>query len=142
MYGILLKYSLIVLAVVAIITGVYLALRPSEDDRVDVRPAEIRSVEELADLCTYQIYNEISILDTIDNKVMFAIQKQVGSIRFDLDAVVIDSAALSADTLRVVLPQEKIELRESTEPGSWTIVDTKAIGPFSALRSDRLSVRQ
>lgn len=113
----------------------YIAYRYLSHDEVtySVEEGKISSLKAVAQLCTLDIYREVSVLDTINNKVIFGVQKQQGSISFDLDSLSIDT---SGDTVRVVLPPETVELNESTEPGSWKVIDTKALSLFAA---DRLT---
>ena len=100
------------------------------------RPGEIK---EMARLCTMEIYNEVPVLDTVNSKVMFAVQKQSGSISFDMDHLEIDD---KGDTVRIVLPREIVELNESTDKDSWQVIDTKAIGPMAMLRSDKFTITE
>ena len=74
--------------------------RPEE---IDVLPSRPGDVKERARLCSMEIYNEVSVLDTVNYKVMFAVQKQSGSITFDIENMQIDD---SGDTVKIVLPQE------------------------------------
>ena len=67
---------------------------------------------------------------------MFAIQKQRGSISFDLENLKIDA---DGDTVKITLSPEIVELYEATEPNSWEVIDTKAIGRLAVFRSDRFS---
>lgn len=124
-----LKYKLIIsLVVTALVAAGLFRLYHSistPKKTVEVTPARIASVEEMVKLCSVDIYSEVPVLDTLDRKVMFAIQKQRGQISFDIENLQIDSVG---DTLRVTLPKEKVELYESTDPHSWEVVDTKGLG--------------
>lgn len=107
--------------------------RPEE---IEVLPSRPGDVIEMARLCSMEIYNEVSVLDTVNQKVMFAVQKQSGSISFDVDNLAIDD---SGDTVRIVLPREIVDVYESTEKNSWQVIDTKAIGPMAFLRSNKFT---
>lgn len=107
--------------------------RPEE---IEVLPSRPGDVKEMARLCSMEIYNEVSVLDTVNQKVMFAVQKQSGSISFDVDNLAIDD---SGDTVRIVLPREIVDVYESTEKNSWQVIDTKAIGPMAFLRSNKFT---
>ena len=45
-------------------------------------------------LCAVDIYSEVPVLDTIDNKVMFAVQKQKGSVLFDIENMQVDAGEI------------------------------------------------
>ncbi|MBD5290569.1 MAG: hypothetical protein HDS24_00625 [Bacteroides sp.] len=94
----------------------------NKEPEVTVAPAKMSHLGAIARLCTVELYAEVPVLDTIGNKVIFGIQKQRGRISFDIENLDIDP---TADTIRVRLPKEHIEIYESTEPGSWEVVDTK-----------------
>lgn len=90
----------------------------------------------MAQLCAIEIYSEVPILDTINNKVMFAVQKQKGSISFDLENMEIDT---KGDTVKIKLSPEIVDLYEATEDNSWEVIDTKVLGALSLLRSDKFT---
>lgn len=107
--------------------------RTDSGPEVYVRPAVIRDVREMARLCTVEIYSELPVQDTIDNKVIVAVQKQHGTVSFDIDRLDIED---SADTIRTTLPPEIVELYETTDENAYTVIDTKGIG---LLVTDRLT---
>lgn len=117
----------------------YVALRQTDAEDIEVKKGRINDIETLARLCSTDIYAEIPVLDTINGKVLFAIQKQRGSVTFDMENLTVDE---SGDTVIIILPPEVVEIYESTEPDSWQVVDTKAIGPLAMLRSDRVNIRE
>lgn len=134
----MIKISKIIIAVIAIV-GVVAFLyfyfdKPNYS--IEVSKGKINKVETMAQLCAIDIYNEIPILDTINDKVICAIQKQKGSVSFDLENMKIDT---KGDTVKIVLSPEIVEIFEATEDNSWEVIDTKAIGNFSTLRSSRLT---
>lgn len=110
--------------------------RPEE---IEVLPSKPGDVKELARLCSMEIYNEMSILDTVNSKVMFAVQKQSGSISFDMENIRIDD---SGDTIKIILPREIVEVYESSEKNAWEVIDTKAIGPMAFLRSNKFTTAE
>ena len=124
-----------VVAAVALAAVLYLSFTKPEK-HTDVREGWVSKIETIAQLCTVDLYSEMPILDTINNKVMFAIQKQRGSISFDLENLKIDA---DGDTVKITLSPEIVELYEATEPNSWEVIDTKAIGRLAVFRSDRFS---
>ncbi|MDE7346210.1 MAG: DUF4230 domain-containing protein [Muribaculaceae bacterium] len=108
-------------------------LRPED---IEILPSKPGDVKEMARLCSMEIYNEVSVLDTVNYKVIFAVQKQSGSISFDMENLRIDD---SGDTVKINLPREIVEVYESNEKNAWEVIDTKAIGPMAFLRSNKLS---
>lgn len=130
--------KLILIAVVAIAViaiGLYFSFA-SPKKSIDVSKGQISKVETMAQLCATDIYSEVPILDTINNKVIFAIQKQKGSVSFDLENMQMDS---DGDTVKIVLSPEIVDLYEATEDNSWEVIDTKAIGTMSVFKSDKLT---
>lgn len=131
---------LILIAIVAITaTAIYYCTRTPDNPDIEVGKADISRIEAMARLCAIDIYSEVPVLDTVNNKVMFAVQKQRGSISFDLENIQADT---SGDTVRITLPPEIIELYEATDKNSWEVIDTKAIGPLAILRSDKMTVEE
>lgn len=110
--------------------------RPEE---IEVLPSRPGDVKEMVRLCSMEIYNEVPVLDTVNFKVIFAVQKQTGSISFDVEHLDVDD---SGDTVRIVLPREIVELYESAEKNSWEVIDTKAIGPMAILRSNKFTLEE
>ena len=130
--------KLILIAVVAIAViaiGLYFSFA-SPNKSIDVSKGQISKVETMAQLCAIDIYSEVPILDTINNKVMFAVQKQKGSVSFDLENMQMDS---DGDTVKIVLSPEIVDLYEATEDNSWEVIDTKAIGTMSMFKSDKFT---
>ncbi len=108
-------------------------------DEIEVLPSHPSDVKEMARLCSMEIYNEVPVLDTVNSKVMFAVQKQSGSITFDMEHLQIDD---SGDTVRIVLPQEIVEIYEANVKDAWQVIDTKAIGPMSIIRSNKFTLAE
>lgn len=102
---------------------------------IDLTEAYIKDVRSMTQLCSMDIYNEVPVVDTINNRVMFAVQKQQGSISFDIEKL---ETKKEGEKMIITLPPEIVEIYESTEPNSWQVIDTKAIGPLSFLRSDNM----
>ena len=130
--------KLILIAVVAIAViaiGLYFSFA-SPNKSIDVSKGQISKVETMAQLCAIDIYSEVPILDTINNKVMFAVQKQKGSVSFDLENIQMDS---DGDTVKIVLSPEIVDLYEATEDNSWEVIDTKAIGKMAMFKSDKFT---
>ena len=129
----LILIAVVAIAVVAI--GLYFSFA-SPKKSIDVSKGQISKVETMAQLCAIDIYSEVPILDTINNKVMFAVQKQKGSVSFDLENMQMDA---EGDTVKITLSPEIVDLYEATEDNSWEVIDTKAIGKMALLRSDKFT---
>lgn len=123
------------IAVVIVIAILYFSMT-SPKKSIDVSEGKISKVETMAQLCAIEIYSEVPVLDTINNKVMFAVQKQKGSVSFDLENMEMDT---KGDTIKITLSPEIVELYEATEDNSWEVIDTKAIGSMSMFRSDKFT---
>lgn len=123
----LLRYLLLLLLAACVAIAIYLAMhRP--DTQITTAPAQIDNIRSMVRLCSVDIYSEVPVLDTLGDKVMFAVQKQNGTVSFDIEALEIDN---SGDTVRVALPPEIVELYESTDDNAWQVIDTKNIGPLT-----------
>lgn len=108
---------IVVLAVCGIVAYFYFA--PSKS-RVTLHDATIKEVKDMARLCTVEIYEEVPVRGHVGQRHLVAREVLVGNISFDLEGLAMDS---SSDTIRVTLPREIVEIRESTEPGSYTVID-------------------
>lgn len=135
-----LKYIiLLILAAAIAFCGWQLYKYFQRPEEIEVLPSKPGDVKEMARLCSMEIYNEVSVLDTVNSKVIFAVQKQSGSITFDMENLQIDDAG---DTVRIVLPREIVEVYESNEKNAWEVIDTKAIGPMAFLRSNKFTAAE
>lgn len=133
----ILKYLIPVLILaIAAFLGWLLYKNFQRPEEIEVLPSRPGDVKEMVRLCSMEIYYEVPVLDTVNNKVIFAVQKQNGSISFDLEHLIADN---SGDTIKIKLPREIVEVYESTERNAWQVIDTKAIGPMAMLRSDNIS---
>lgn len=131
------KFALAAILVIGIAAALYFSFRPKKEE-ISVGQAEIADIRSFATLCSMDFYNETPIIDTIHSRVLVGIQKQRGSILFPLDDLSIDP---EADTIRISLPKERIELFEAADPDSWRVVDTKYIGPLPLLHSDTMPLK-
>ena len=132
----LIYLALIIVTLAAI--GLYFSFK-SPQKTIEVSKGEVNKIETMVQLCAVDLYSEVPILDTINSKVMFAVQKQKGSVSFDLENIQIDA---EGDTVRIILPPEIVELYEATENNSWEVIDTKAIGPLAIFKSDKFSIEE
>ena len=138
----MIKIKNIIIIAVAVISIGAIAIyffNPTPKKTIDVSKGKINDVATLAQLCAIDIYSEVPILDTIDNKVMFAVQKQKGSISFDIENMQVDA---EGDTVKITLSPEIVDLYEATEDNSWEVIDTKAIGNMALFRSDKLTIEE
>ncbi|MDE5814354.1 MAG: tetratricopeptide repeat protein [Muribaculaceae bacterium] len=134
------KYIIIVILLGAIaIFGWQLYRYFQRPEEIEVLPSRPGDVKEMARLCSMEIYNEVPVLDTVNYKVMFAVQKQSGSISFDIEHLEVDD---TADTIRMQLPREIVNVYESTAKDAWQVIDTKAIGPMAILRSNKFTLEE
>lgn len=121
--------NLIILAILAAAgVAVYFCLHTT-NKTIEVSPGKINSIETMAELCTIELYNEVPVKDTVNNKVLFGIQKQRGKVSFDLEKLQVDS---TGDTIRVILPPEIVEVNEATEDNSWQVIDSKGLSLFTS----------
>lgn len=128
------KFTIITIVFLGGAAALWLSFRPKKEE-ITVGRAEIADIRTFASLCSMDFYNEIPIVDTIHDRVLVGIQKQRGSVLFDLDDLSIDP---EADTIRIRLPKERIEIYEAADPDSWRVIDTKYIGPLPMLHSDTM----
>lgn len=132
-----LKYIIpLILAAAIAFLGWQLYRYMQRPEEIEVLPSKPGDVKEMARLCSMEIYNEMSVLDTVNSKIIFAVQKQSGSISFDMENLQVDD---SGDTVKIILPREIVDIYESDEKNAWEVIDTKAIGPMAFLRSNKLS---
>lgn len=133
------KYKkLIILAAIAIVALALFFWLGAPKRSIEVGKGQISDVKTMAQLCTVDLYNELPVLDTINNKVLFAIQKQRGSVSFDLENMQVN---IEGDTVRVVLSPEIVEINEATEDNSWQVIDSKniSLNGLNLLASDKLT---
>lgn len=134
-----LKYLTAPLIAAIVAIGLYIYFSHNKEDDITIERGSISDIRTMAQLCAVDFYSEVPILDTINQKVIFAIQKQTGSISFDLENMPVNT---EGDTIRLTLPPEIIEIHEATERDSWQVIDTKNIGFLGAIRSDRLTLSE
>lgn len=132
----IIKLIFVLLIVASIIVGYFYFVNPNRT--ISVGKGKVSKIETMVQLCTIDLYNEVPILDTINNKAICAIQKQKGSVSFDLEKMKMDT---NGNTVIITLSPEIVEIFEATEDKSWEVVDTKSIGTISSLlpNSDRLT---
>lgn len=132
----ILKAKLLLVTVAVVAVGVALFLLARDKKQIDVMDGRVAHIKTMVRLSSVEIYREVPVVDTVNSKVICAIQKQRGSISFDIEKLRIDSVG---DTLIITLPREIIDIYEATDPNSWQVVDTKAIGNLSMIQSGKLT---
>lgn len=130
------KLILIAAAIIAAFVIILYFSFASPKKTIDVSKGQISKIETMAQLCAIDIYSEVPVLDTINDKVIFAVQKQKGSVSFDLEHMQMDT---DGDTVKITLSPEIVDLYEATEDNSWEVIDTKAIGKMSIFKSDKFT---
>ncbi len=108
---------IVIMAICATMAWLYLSPGKS---RLTVHDATVREVKDMVRLCTVEIYEEVPVRGHVGDRHLVAREVLVGSISFDLDGLRLD---MTADTIHVTLPREIVEVRESTEPGAYVVID-------------------
>lgn len=91
-----------------------------EPDRTEIRKARVEDLRAAIELCTIEFYEDLPVAGEKGHNHIFAKMAVQGNISFDLDSI---HNYFSGDTLIVELPEEIIEIKESTEPGAYSVVD-------------------
>lgn len=130
--------NLIIIAVIAIVALALFFWIGAPKKSIEVGRGQISDVKTMAQLCTIDLYNEVPVLDTINNKVLFAVQKQRGSVSFDLENMQVNT---DGDTVKIVLSPEIVEINEATEDNSWQVIDSKnlSLKGYNPLASNKLT---
>lgn len=118
----LLKWSVLLLALGAIIAGViWWKAGDREMPVAELEPAKIVDVRPMVRLCSVEVYEDVPIKANIGTRHIFARATLTGTISFDLEQT---RDEWRGDTLFVYLPPEIVEIRESTDRGSYKVIDT------------------
>ena len=122
-----------------VISSIILTSCSNSSDSVSVEQGEIMDVKTMAQLCTIEIFCEVPVKETINNKELIGIQKQHGVVSFDLEALKIETAG---DSVKLNLPPEIIEINEdASKDDAWKVVDTKSTDEsiLSVFKDDKLT---
>ena len=111
---------LLVIVAAACALGVWWYVSP-EASHVTVHKAAIKDITPMVRLCALDIYEDVPVRGQIGDKHIFARAVVNGSVTFDLEKMKTEERG---DTLLVTLPPERVEVYESTEPGSYVVIDT------------------
>lgn len=112
---------IIVIAVLCLgfVIGYRLLHSPAaSDDRIET--AKVGDIRAMLRLSTVEFHEEIPVKGSIGSRHLFAKETVTGSISFDLDSI---EFAETKDSIVITLPREIIEIKESTEPGSYKVID-------------------
>ncbi len=104
---------------ILVIVGIF---KFSSDNKTIIGKGMINKLDTMVELCTIDFYNEVAVVDTVENWECFAKQKQRGSISFDIENLEINT---ESDTVSIILPPEIIEIMEATDKESWDAIDSK-----------------
>lgn len=130
--------NLIILAAIVVVAIVLFFWLGAPKKSIEIGKGQISNITTMAQLCTVDLYNEVPVLDTINDKVLFAVQKQRGSVSFDIENMQVNA---DGDTVKIVLSPEIVEINEATEDNSWQVIDSKSLSlnGYNPLASDRLT---
>lgn len=70
------KAIITVAAIVVVAIAVYLTVSLPKSPTIEADKGYISNMETMAQLCAIEVYSEVPIVDTIDNKVICAIQNK------------------------------------------------------------------
>lgn len=115
----------ILTALVLLATGAYIywfVTRPVEDPaEYATTPAHLKSLNEMAQLATLDFHEEIAVKDKQAGKWIVARMTVEGSVRYDLDSLRLEQRG---DSLLLIMPKERFDILESTDPGSYEVLDS------------------
>lgn len=115
-------YTILLLVVVIALGAAYYSWKMApEPSRVDVHRSLIAEIAPMVRLCSVDIYEEVPVRGAIADRHLFARAVFRGSVSFDIEKL---QAEERGDTLFVTLPPEIVEVYESTDPGSYEVIDT------------------
>lgn len=118
--------TFIILVLIAVIAGAaYWAYQKytsaPEASHVTMEKAKITDLAPMLRLCSVEIYDDVPVKGNLGSKHIFAKTTLNGSISFDLENIQMTE---SGDTLNIILPKEIVDVYESTDPGSYRVIDT------------------
>ena len=114
------KYVAILAAIAAAGVAVWWALSDDTDD-VTLTPANIENIKSVVELSSMEIYEEVPVKGSVGPRHLVGRLAVEGSVNFDLEKLKVEERG---DTIAVTLTPEIVTLRESTRPGSYTVIDT------------------
>ena len=105
-------------------TVIFLAIRfknSPEASTHKIQQALVTEIKPAMELCTVEFIEDVPIKAHIGTRHIFARTTLSGFISFDLDSA---ATRMKGDTIVVILPPETVEIHESTQPGSYEVIDT------------------
>lgn len=115
------KWFAVIIAIVAVVCGIYIWKSSPEVSHVRMRRATVAELKSMAELCTLEIHEEVPVRASIGPRHLFASESVNCSVLFDLEKA---GQTERGDTLIVELPAPRLSVTESTDAGSYRIIDT------------------
>lgn len=140
----IIKFGLALALVCGIAAGAWVWYGHRTGSVAKVGEARISDIRDMVKLCTFEIVDEVALKDSINGKWLFAKSRITGRVGFNLEQL---EFRQRGDTLVVVLPPETVEVRESTVPGSYEVIDSWdeslfGLGKMTAREENALRRRQ
>ena len=113
-------FIIVIIILAAIGFGVYKWGLAPEASKVTMQEAKITDVSPMLRLCTVEIYDDVPVKGSFGKDHIFGRMTLKGSISFDLENVAMTE---TNDTLSLTLPREIVDIQESTDAGSYQVID-------------------
>lgn len=114
-------YKIIIAVAILAAAGIAIWWKLSpKPEKFALYPATIKEIQQVVELSSMEIYEELPVKATIGSRHLVARETIEGSISYDLQKLKIEE---KGDTIQITLPEETIEIRESTKPDSYIIID-------------------
>jgi len=114
------KFAFIAVSVIIVGALAYIIAAPAVS-KATIHQASIKDVQTMARLQSMEIYDEVPVKGSIGSRHLVGRLRLRGNVEFDINSL---DADLSADTVRLQLPPEIIDVYESTDEGSYIVIDT------------------
>lgn len=115
--------------------------RSPKASHVTAHDSTITDISPMVRLCALDIYEDVPVKASIGTRHMFARATLNSSITFDLENIDLRE---QGDTIFVTLPREIVEIHESTDPGSYLVIDTwndRLFGPEHFTTSEENAIK-
>ena len=113
-------FIIVIIILAAIGFGAYKWGLAPEASKVTMQEAKITDVSPMLRLCTVEIYDDVPVKGSFGKDHIFGRMTLKGSISFDLENVAMTE---NNDTLSLTLPREIVDIQESTDAGSYQVID-------------------
>lgn len=120
LFGTLRLSVIIAIIILAGAAAIWWAHSPKAS-HVTAHDSTITDISPMVRLCALDIYEDVPVKASIGTRHMFARTTLNSSITFDLENIDLRE---QGDTIFVTLPREIVEIHESTDPGSYLVIDT------------------